>query len=182
EAIMGERISDVERSVSGSNHCRALDAARLLDLPFMCVHTPADNLAAAFLQKRIAEEAPQSVGDLLGLIKAIPEYRRAGINNNPARILSGKESTSLGKVYVDFTGGTSGPEEAYERLAGAGVSTVVVMHISEKHLSLAKKQHLSVVLAGHIGSDSLGMNLFLDALVEQGVEVVPVSGLIRVGR
>ncbi|MCL2816860.1 MAG: NGG1p interacting factor NIF3 [Clostridiales bacterium] len=182
EAIMSGRISDVERSVSGSNHCRALDAARLLGLPFMCVHTPTDNLAADFLQKLIAAKDPQTVGDLCDFLKAIPEYKQAGQNNNPARILSGKESTSLGKVYVDFTGGTSGPEEAYERLADAGVSTVVVMHIGEKHLSLAKKHHLSIVLAGHIASDSLGINLFLDALVERGVEILPVSGLLRVRR
>jgi polysaccharide deacetylase 2 family uncharacterized protein YibQ len=39
-----------------------------------------------------------------------------------------------------------------------------------------------VVIAGHISSDSLGMNLMLDEFEKRGVEVVPVGGLIRVKR
>jgi len=33
-----------------------------------------------------------------------------------------------------------------------------------------------------MSSDSLGMNLFLDKLEEQGIEIVPCSGLIRISR
>jgi hypothetical protein len=33
-----------------------------------------------------------------------------------------------------------------------------------------------------MASDSLGMNLFLDELEKKGIEVIPVSGLIRIKR
>jgi hypothetical protein len=46
----------------------------------------------------------------------------------------------------------------------------------------ASEFHMNVVIAGHISSDSLGMNLFLDELEKKGVEIVPCSGLIRVKR
>jgi len=39
-----------------------------------------------------------------------------------------------------------------------------------------------VVIAGHMASDSLGLNLFLDELEQRGVEIVPCSGLLRISR
>jgi hypothetical protein len=46
----------------------------------------------------------------------------------------------------------------------------------------ANEFHMNVVIAGHISSDSLGMNLFLDELEKAGVEVITCGGLIRVNR
>ncbi|MEK7772765.1 MAG: NGG1p interacting factor NIF3, partial [Deltaproteobacteria bacterium] len=51
EDIMEERIKEVERRLLSVNHTRAVDAARLLDIPFMCVHTPTDNAVADYLQR-----------------------------------------------------------------------------------------------------------------------------------
>ncbi|PJB18902.1 NGG1p interacting factor NIF3, partial [Candidatus Falkowbacteria bacterium CG_4_9_14_3_um_filter_36_9] len=52
----------------------------------------------------------------------------------------------------------------------------------EEHRKEAEKNHINVVIAGHMASDSLGMNLFLDELEKKGITVVPCSGLIRVKR
>ena len=49
EGLMKERISEVARGVSSSNHQRTVDAARLMKINFMNSHTPCDNLAAQFL-------------------------------------------------------------------------------------------------------------------------------------
>lgn len=54
EALMEERIAEVKRAIMPLNHQRAIDAARLLDLPFMCVHSPADNLVSHYLEKTLA--------------------------------------------------------------------------------------------------------------------------------
>jgi hypothetical protein len=47
---------------------------------------------------------------------------------------------------------------------------------------VANENRMNVVIAGHIASDSLGMNLFLDELEKKGVEIIPCGGLIRVNR
>ena len=52
----------------------------------------------------------------------------------------------------------------------------------EENREEAKKHHLNVVVAGHMSSDSLGMNQILDALADRGVAITPISGLIRVDR
>jgi putative NIF3 family GTP cyclohydrolase 1 type 2 len=56
------------------------------------------------------------------------------------------------------------------------------MHIPEAHLEEVRKHHLNVVIAGHVASDSLGMNLLADQLEERGVKVTPCSGFIRARR
>jgi len=182
EGIMTSRISEVKRGLMPLNHNRAVDAAKLLDLPLMCVHTPADNQVNDFLQRMMDEKKPETLGDVLKLIKEIPEYAEAiKYNAGPAIVVGSKEKRA-GKIMLDMTGGTGGSEDAYAKLAVAGVGTLVTMHIGEKHRKEAEKNHINVIIAGHMASDSLGMNLFLDELVRRGVEIVPCAGLLRYER
>jgi hypothetical protein len=67
-------------------------------------------------------------------------------------------------------------------MANAGIGTVVGMHINEEHRKEAETANVNVVIAGHMSSDSLGVNLFLDELEKQGIEIIPCSGLTRFSR
>ena len=67
-------------------------------------------------------------------------------------------------------------------MAAAGIGTIISMHQSEEHRKEAEKYHINVVIAGHISSDSIGMNLFLDELGKKGIKILPTSGLIRYSR
>ncbi len=185
EAISAPRIAEVFRSLSPINHNRPLDIAKILGLDFMCIHTPADNLGADFVIKFIkkSEDKVETIAELISLLKTIPEYKQAQARKAGPIISVGAPENSCGKIIVsEFTGGTSGSLDIYEKMAQQGIGTIISMHMSEKHRTEAEKQHLNVVVAGHIASDSLGMNLFLDEIEKKGVEVVPVSGLIRVKR
>ncbi|HNX92075.1 MAG TPA: NGG1p interacting factor NIF3, partial [Syntrophomonas sp.] len=73
-------------------------------------------------------------------------------------------------------------EKAYEQLARAGVGTIIGMHMPDKHRTAARENNINVIIAGHMASDSLGMNQLLDQIEQRGVEVIPCSGLIRVKR
>lgn len=183
ESVLKPRIAEVGRRVHPANHNRERDFAKLLDLNFMCVHTPADNLGAMFISKLIEDKKPEYVGDLVDLLLSVPEYKNAKQENAGPKIFSGSLENSCGKIAVsEFTGGTEGAKEIYEKMANAGIGTIVGMHVSEDHRKEAEKYHLNVVIAGHISSDSLGMNLFLDELENRGVEIVTCSGLDRVKR
>jgi len=63
-----------------------------------------------------------------------------------------------------------------------GIGTTIGMHLSEKHKDAAEKAHINAIVAGHMSSDSLGVNLFLDELEKKGIEIIPCSGLLRVSR
>ena len=98
-------------------------------------------------------------------------------------LFSGAEKNRAGKIIVsEFTGGTEGSKEIYKSMAHAGVGTIISMHQSEEHRTAAEEAHINVVVAGHISSDSLGMNLFLDELEKNGIKIIPFGGLTRVSR
>lgn len=182
EGIMSSRINEVKLGLMPLNHNRAVDAARLLDIPIMCVHTPADNQVNDFVQSLMDEKKPETLNDVLKLLKEIPEYAEAVNYNAGPAIVIGNKDKRAGRVMVDMTGGTSGSEDAYAKLSAAGVGTLIVMHIGEKHRKEAEKNHVNVIIAGHMASDSLGLNLILDELARRGVEVIPCAGLLRYER
>jgi putative NIF3 family GTP cyclohydrolase 1 type 2 len=184
EGILEDRIKEVERRILPVNHTRAVDAARLLDLPFLCVHTPADNGVTQFLQKEFDERKPVVLSDIIDFLLELPEYQERAKTNAGPKIVAGSSENRTGKIFVDMTGGTGGSKKAFEKLVQAGVGTVVGMHIGEDHLKEAKKNHVNVVIAGHISSDTLGMNLLLDSLIrEHGpLDVSACSGFIRFSR
>ncbi len=182
EALMEGRAKEVDTSVGVTNYQRGVDAARLLNLPMLCVHTPCDNLVVDFLTCLMAAEQPETVGDVIKLLKTIPEYAAACRNNNHPQVVSGAEGRSAGKVLVDMTGGTGGPKEYYKLVSEAHVGTVLCMHAGKEILEVAKEAHLNVVIAGHMPSDCLGVNLFLDRLQAQGLEILACSGLTRIER
>ncbi len=184
ESLMRERIEEVARGVNSANHQRTIDAAKLLGINLICMHTPCDNLAANFLKKIIeGNKGIERVEDLLKVLKDISEYKEAGKIGAGPKVFVGKEDNHCGKIALtELTGGTEGSPKLYEKMSQAGIGTIVGMHISEKHKEEAEKANINIVIAGHISSDSLGVNLFLDELAKKGIEIIPCSGLIRVSR
>ncbi|GBF32727.1 hypothetical protein DCCM_0923 [Desulfocucumis palustris] len=179
EGIMAPRIGEVKRALMPLNHNRAVDAARLLDFALMSTHTVADNMVNTYLQKKIDDRKPETLGDLLKLLKEEHEYAEASLTSAGPTLVLGSKERRAGKIMVDMTGGTGGSEDAYAKLSQAGVGTLVTMHIGEKHRKEAEKNHINVVIAGHMASDSLGMNLLLDQIEAGGVEIIACAGLIR---
>jgi putative NIF3 family GTP cyclohydrolase 1 type 2 len=198
EGLMEEKISEVARGVNRINHQRTVDTAKILGFNLICLHTACDNLAAKFLKDKIEKENPERIEDLLGLLKEIPEYQEAMKIGAGPKIFTGDPERRCGKIAItEITGGTEGSPKLYEKMAQAGIGTIIGMHISEEHKKEAEAANLNVVIAGHISSDSLGINQFLDELERQGVaelrsshasakasaiEIIPCSGLIRISR
>ncbi|HUW72178.1 MAG TPA: Nif3-like dinuclear metal center hexameric protein [Candidatus Humimicrobiaceae bacterium] len=184
EGLMKEKIEEVARGVNAKNHQRTVDTARILGFNLMCLHTACDNLAAKFLKDGIEKkDSLTRLEDLLNFLKEIPEYKEAVKIGAGPTIFVGDPERRCGKIAItEITGGTEGSPKLYEKMAQAGIGTIIGMHISEEHKKEAEAANLNVVIAGHMSSDSLGVNLFLDELEKQGIEIIPCSGLIRISR
>jgi hypothetical protein len=183
DAVMTDRMAEIMRALHPRNNERTVEAARLLGIPYMCCHTPADNSVNAFLQARCDELGTDGMVDvLLDVLKAIPEYHQAVLEGTGPTVFEGTGRRRTGKIMVDMTGGTSGPVDSLSKLAAAGVGTIVGMHMGEDHRKRAKEEKITVVIAGHVSSDSLGMNLIIDQFERQGVTVIACSGFTRVSR
>lgn len=179
------RASEISRSVGGANHFRVVDAAGILNMPLICTHTVTDNLVACYLDDLVKknEKELEYLADLLKLLKSIPEYKIAGKKKFGPKLFCGSPDSYCGRIVIaEMTGGTTGSKEIYEKMSQAGIGTSIGMHMHEEWKKEAEKNNVNVVIAGHISSDSIGMNFFLDQLVKKKIEVVPCSGLIRVSR
>ncbi|MBZ9572434.1 Nif3-like dinuclear metal center hexameric protein [Patescibacteria group bacterium] len=184
EGLMKEKISEVARGLNKVNHQRTVDVVKILGFNLMCLHTVCDNLSAKFLKEKVEkEDSLMRIGDLVSLLKKIPEYKKAMKFGAGPKIFVGDKERRCGKIALtEITGGTEGSSKLYEKMAIAGIGTIVGMHISEEHKKEAEAAHINVVIAGHMSSDSLGVNLFLDELEKRGIEIIPCSGLIRISR
>jgi putative NIF3 family GTP cyclohydrolase 1 type 2 len=183
EQVIKSRISEVGRSVRSGNYNRNVDFAEAIKMDYMCVHTPCDNLAATFVIDLLEKKKPEYVDDLMNLLKEIPEYATAAKLNAGPNLFAGNPDNHCGKIAVtEFTGGTSGSKDMFEKMSQAGIGTIIGMHMSEEHRKEAEKNHINVVIAGHMSSDSLGLNLFCDELEKKGIEIIPISGFFRIKR
>ncbi|HCM67657.1 MAG TPA: NGG1p interacting factor NIF3 [Candidatus Kerfeldbacteria bacterium] len=185
QSLLHLRISEVSRSVSPGNHYKAVNAAALLGQDVICTHTVTDNLVATYLKKFIDRNKKrlETVGDVMKLLKTVPEYKIAMGQKAGPVLFAGNPDNFTGRIALtEITGGTESNKDLYEKISQAGIGTIIGMHMSEDHKKEAEKHHINAIIAGHMSSDSLGMNLFLDELEKKDVEVIVCSGLIRVKR
>jgi hypothetical protein len=182
ESAMSARLKEVHFGTKPNNHTQVIDAAKLLDMPFMCSHTPADSLGYQFLTKYLKEKSPATLDDLVDVLLEIPEYQAAEKVGAGPEILVGSGDGSVGEKFVFFTGGTSPGPKSIKKLARAGVSTIITMHMAENLKKECEEEGLYVVIAGHDSSDSIGMNLILDELQKDGIKSYACSGFTRFNR
>ncbi len=183
DSLIAPRAEEIRRRIMPVNHYRAIQAAQLLGFASLSCHTPADNSVNAFVQSFLDEKSPRTLDDVVKALREIPEYADGAKKGYGPTIVQGSGTARAGRMVADMTGGTEGPIDALNRLSAAGVGTLVGMHYSEEHRKRAEELGLNLVVAGHISSDVLGMNLILDRIESLGaVEIVCSSGMVRVAR
>lgn len=182
EKTMEERVTEIGRWVHAVNHYKAVDVARLLNVNFAITHTITDNLVDEFMRNYLEAKKPETVKDILNALYELPEYQQARSMGFGPKLFAGSPKHRVGKYILEMTGGTNPSSKVYEEFSRAGISTMVSMHMPDDSFKTASQNMMNIVVAGHMPSDSLGMNLFLDELEKQGIEIVPAGGLIRVSR
>lgn len=161
-----------------ANHDHAASAARLLDLPFLNVHLPCDEIGRRLMQGAVdAAVGPDArVRHVVeALYDAFEEFRRA-----PTRIevAAGHPDAPAGRVVVVHGCGTNGGYAVADALFRHGVGTVVYIHVDPAELQrLRQDGRGNLVVTGHIASDALGMRPLLEAIARRGVDIVGFSGL-----
>lgn len=163
-----------------------VDCARLLDLPLMNIHNLLDEAGRRSLQGELdaaAARDPQwTLADVLDLVAALPEARRARSDFGlEPRLFLGDPTRPPGRV-VFAHGALSAPNADIVRCYWEnGIETVVVLHGDFETLErLQREGGGNLVLTGHFVGDSLGMTPFIAALRERGVAVTCVGGIVDV--
>ncbi len=166
----------------GGNYGRTVSAARLLGLPYLNVHNPLDELGRRLMdkavQRAVAAAGPRArVRDVLAGLESLPEFLEA-----PTRplVALGDPDNPAGRVVVAHGAGTNGRAPVALAYFRHGVGTVVYIHLDYPELLRLRREApagANLVVAGHIAADLVGINPFVRALEERGLEVVRASGL-----
>jgi putative NIF3 family GTP cyclohydrolase 1 type 2 len=182
QKLLEERKTELGYNQHVSNSRRSESAARLLDMPFMCIHTPADIIGEAVVQEfvdvKFKDKPETTVQEVVEALEEIGEYKNSA--RKPVIRVGSKESYA-GKVYVLMSGLTGPGPKILKEYFEAGVGTLVLMHIPEKDAKEIKEQGIgNVVVAGHMSSDSLGLNKIAQEWAKKGVETTMMSGIVTV--
>ncbi|MBI2341812.1 MAG: hypothetical protein HYU98_03660 [Deltaproteobacteria bacterium] len=172
-------IERIQRNLYLANHNKVVDATRILNIPLICAHTPIDNLTWSFLKEHVA--STEKLGDIIDALRKIPEYRHAEKIGLPPVIINGRQNDKVGKFWLDMTGGNPLPYGAVKKMKNMGIDTIIAMHLFEKTAETLKRSEINYIVCGHMASDSLGLNLFLDRLLQRSkLSVTPCGGFHRV--
>jgi len=182
QKLLEERKNELSYNQHVSNSRRSESAAKLLNMPFISIHTPADIIGEAivqkFLDKKFANKPDTTVQEVVEALEGIGEYKNS--TRKPVIRVGGKDSYA-GKIYVLMSGLTGPGAKILKEYIEAGVGTLVMMHIPEKDAKELKEQGIgNVIIAGHMSSDSLGLNKIAQEWKKKGVETTMMSGIVDI--
>jgi len=195
EQLMAKGVSEnearelIEKKVTGFKygaHARNYDAvpsfARLIKMPFLNIHCPSDELGRFLITKSIEEldserDNPELKDVINHLNSSFKEFRLA---KTKIEIAKGEKDKFLGNWIFSHGALTNGGFALADCYYKHDVDTVIYIHIAPAELSqISKIEKGQLMVTGHLSSDSIGINPFLDKLEENGVEITPIGGLIR---
>lgn len=185
EKLEFSRVTEVEQRFSPMNHNRALPFARMLDIPYVWIHTPADNCVHRYLEDLVSKNTDKllKLQDIIDLLMKEPEMQIAKRNGSWPAIWNGDKDSRCWKIVVTWiTWGTESSKHIYKEYKDSWVWTILEMHMSADHLAEAKKHNLNVIMTDHMASDSLWMNIIFDEIEKQWVEIIDLSGFTRCKR
>lgn len=154
--------------------------ARLLEMPFLNVHLPLDEVGRRMMVETIdahLEKLDRSpiVQDAIDALKTMPEFAEA---QTRIMVPVGAVDRPLGRIAVVHGAGTNGGYPVARAYFDAGINTVLYIHIAaDQAQRLRDETSGNLIVSGHIASDMVGINPFVAKLEENGVEVIRMSGL-----
>ncbi|MGC9399275.1 MAG: hypothetical protein ACP5HM_09065 [Anaerolineae bacterium] len=160
-----------------TNYEQVPQAARLLNMPFLNIHCPLDELGRRVMQARVdalLEEKPQAtLADIVEALNALPAAQRA---KTEVEALLGDPQAPAGRVVVAHGALTNGGYEIARAYFDHGVETVVYIHIASGDLQrLREHENGQLIVTGHLTGDAVGITPYIKALRERGLDVDVLS-------
>ncbi|HUZ01250.1 MAG TPA: hypothetical protein VMU89_12945 [Thermomicrobiaceae bacterium] len=179
DAIQGMMTRALLRA-QAANFDHVPSVARLLGLPFLNLHLPLDEVGRRVMEDTV-REAVEPLGEdarvqhAIDALMTLPEFANA-----PTRIMVpvGAVDQPLGKFAVVHGAGGNGGYPVARAYFEHGTRTVLYIHVApEEAERLRHEGGGNLIVSGHIASDLVGINRFVAALEERGLEVLRMSGL-----
>jgi len=175
EIAVRKKLHSLEVQGHSRNYSQTVDAAKLLKMPFLNIHTPLDEVGRRIMDEQIKRRTGRNstVQDVVYALDELTEFRNAATD---VKIRLGKAEDLAGEVVVSHGAGTNGGYEIAKTYFKHGINTVVYIHISP--VDLEKLQACgsgNLVVTGHIASDSVGINPLIHELEKMNVCVTRIG-------
>ena len=174
QTAVADKVFDEEITAHARNYLRLVALARRVGVAFMNIHTPLDEIGRQRLARAVGELPPQAtVADLADhLRRRFGEFRHA---QTPIACWVGQWNNRVGRAFVSHGAGTNGGYAVAQAFFDHGIDTVLYIHAQPGDVRRLRAEYVgrgkNLVVTGHIASDSVGINPFVRALRDQGLEV-----------
>lgn len=179
--LVEEKIESTRMQLHAANYDHAPSMARLLDVPYLNIHLPLDEVGRRMMVESVQKlPAEATVADLVRQFKAdMPEFQTA-LTDFQLRV--GAPDNALGRVAISHAAGTNGGYPIAKAYFDHGADTVLYIHCSPADSLKLREEYegtgKNLVISGHIASDAVGINRYADELERRGLELTRVSGVL----
>lgn len=181
EQAVTARIEGFRAASQRENYDHAASVARLLEMPFLNIHSPLDEVGRRIMQRtvddQLARQPDATVADVRDALLALPEYAAARTEmQNPL----GSWDAPAGKAVVSHGAYTNGGYAVARAYLTHGVDTLCCIHFPLEDAQRLASEGVrgNILVMGHIAGDSVGINPYVARLRDSGLEVTTFSGII----
>jgi len=180
QRVMAETVESRRVLASMQNYDHAPSVARLLDMPYLNIHTPLDEIGRQRLAAAIRSISPENrvVNMIEHLRQTFGEFRNAATE---IELRVGRPENRIGRAVMSHGAGTNGGYAVAKAYFDHGIDTVVYIHCRPEDAAKLREEYgdaKNLVVTGHIASDAVGINPYVERLREEGLDVSTFSGII----
>ena len=181
EAAVAERIAGFEAASQRENYDHVASVARLLETPFLNIHSPLDEVGRRIMQATVdaalAANPAATVADLRDALLRLPEFAAA---RTRMQVALGSWDAPAGRVVVSHGAYTNGGYHVARAYLTHGIDTVCCIHFPREDAQRLAAEGVrgNILVMGHIAGDSVGINPYVARLRADGLEVTTFSGVI----
>jgi hypothetical protein len=181
EQAVAARIEQFKAAAQRENYDHAASVARLLEVPFLNIHSPLDEVGRRIMQEKVdallAAKPDASVASVADALLHLPEYATA---RTQMQMPLGTWDAPAGRVVVSHGAYTNGGYPVARAYLTSGVDTICCIHFPLEDAQRLAAEGVSgnILVMGHIAGDSVGLNPYVARLRAEGLEVTTYSGII----
>jgi putative NIF3 family GTP cyclohydrolase 1 type 2 len=176
--IARSAVKKLKERIETRNHADiysdVVGAAKALGMPLVNIHQPCDEYMRQVILRAIKAGPTEYVSDIVKSISNIPEFHHAVTK---VRVPFGNQKNKAGHWSLVVAAGTNGGFNIAKAYFQYGVSTVIYLHIDYSELVKMREENLkgNLIVMGHLGGDSIGLNGLAERLESLGVETVRIG-------
>ena len=181
EAAVAGRIGDLQARAQTQNYDHVSSVARMLEMPFLNIHAPLDELGRRIMQEtidaRLAKQPAATVRDVRDALLELPAYRAS---KTEMLVALGAWDAPAGRVAVSHGAYTNGGYQVARAYFQNGVNTVCCIHFPPEDARKLAQEGIqgNLLVMGHIAGDSVGILPYVARLRQEGLEVQTYSGIL----